>query len=155
MSFMITTDGRAKLIDFGLSCVERGGERPRGAIQWKSPEWLAGDGPTFVSDIYRLGMCIIQAITGLYPWGRMLDTVVRKFVSEEKLPNKQDFFGTREWELVERIYRYDHQLLTRWCMSLVNLLPIITTDNVLILVNAEPTSTIGKQDKYELRQDPK
>ncbi|OWZ07998.1 TKL protein kinase [Phytophthora megakarya] len=107
-NIMVTIDGRVKLIDFGLSCIQSwGGEYPRGAIQWKSPEWLAGDGPTFASDIYGLGMCIIQAITGSYPWGQMLDPVVRKLVSEGNLPKKRDFFRPREWELVERMCHND------------------------------------------------
>ncbi|OWZ17663.1 TKL protein kinase [Phytophthora megakarya] len=104
-NIMVTADGRAKLIDFGLSCIQSwGGEKPRGAIQWKAPEWLAGDGPTFESDIYGFGMCIIQAITGSYPWGRMMDTVVSKLVSEGNLPKrKPGCFSDRQWELVERM----------------------------------------------------
>ncbi|RLN37304.1 hypothetical protein BBJ28_00019187 [Nothophytophthora sp. Chile5] len=43
------------------------GEESLGAFRWKAPECLLGAQPTFASDIYSFGMCIIEALTGEFP----------------------------------------------------------------------------------------
>ncbi|POM69356.1 Protein kinase [Phytophthora palmivora] len=36
---------------------------------WKAPECLTGSPPTFASDVYSFGMFIIEALSGMLPWG--------------------------------------------------------------------------------------
>jgi serine/threonine protein kinase len=102
-----------KLCDFGLSSLTsnlkdeltHGEVEALGAIRWKAPECLLGTHPTFASDIYSLGMCIIEAVTGQYPWGNsILDTVVKFKVTEERqLPPRPQNFRDAQWELVTRM----------------------------------------------------
>ncbi|ETO70384.1 TKL protein kinase, partial [Phytophthora nicotianae P1976] len=106
----------AKLADFGLSIVVNHIEAPAndengalGAFRWKAPECLLGARPTFASDIYSLGMCIIEAITGQYPWGNtMPDSVVVRNVAEmQSLPPRPECMNDDEWHLVTRMCRYE------------------------------------------------
>lgn len=98
-NILVSADGSTKLADFGLSSVltqaadsaETVEEQKKraaelGALRWKAPECLRGDVPTFASDIYSFGMCILQAVTGDYPWGEMPDPAVRFHVKKGKLP---------------------------------------------------------------------
>ncbi|KAF4036943.1 Protein kinase domain [Phytophthora infestans] len=68
-NILIGEDGCAKLTDFGLSAVVSDGANsstsPVGALRWKAPECMGTSGKpaTFASDIFSLGMCIIEAIT--------------------------------------------------------------------------------------------
>ncbi|POM78464.1 TKL protein kinase [Phytophthora palmivora] len=39
------------------------------AYRWKTPECLTGSPPTFASDVYSFGMFIIEALSGMLPWG--------------------------------------------------------------------------------------
>ncbi|KAG1712817.1 hypothetical protein DVH05_000552 [Phytophthora capsici] len=112
-----STDGypTAKLADFGLSIVttrstatssDESGDL--GAFRWKAPECLLGARPTFESDIYSLGMCILEAISGEYPWGNTLpDAVVaRNVVEMQQLPARPEGMNDDEWQLVTRMCRY-------------------------------------------------
>ncbi|ETM53924.1 serine/threonine protein kinase, partial [Phytophthora nicotianae] len=107
-NILIGGDDRAKLIDFGLSCLQTcdGGE-PRGAKRWKAPECLIKRvGPTFESDIYGFGMCIIEALTGKVPWAQISDdTSVTNKVKKGMLPKQPDTttFTQVQWEAVKRM----------------------------------------------------
>ncbi|GMF10511.1 unnamed protein product [Phytophthora lilii] len=87
-NILISSDGHAKLTDFGLSTVESSlvdnAFEPEaedssseiksvGAVRWKVPEVLCGEKATFASDVYSFGMCITKAVSGKYPWGMILD----------------------------------------------------------------------------------
>lgn len=107
--------GAAKIADFGLSVL---GTTPKSigvlttqAVRWKAPECLEGNLPTFASDIYAFGMCIIEAVTGDFPWGRNLadQAVTRLVKTEKKIPDRPAVFKDKEWNLVERMCRWDPQ----------------------------------------------
>ncbi|GMF21332.1 unnamed protein product [Phytophthora lilii] len=106
----------AKLADFGLSIVTNGkadsapdDNGALGAFRWKAPECLQGAVPSFASDIYSLGMCIIEAITGQFPWGNTVpdSVVIHNVVIMRSLPPRLDCFSDDEWRLVTRMCRYE------------------------------------------------
>ncbi|KAF4130648.1 Protein tyrosine kinase [Phytophthora infestans] len=99
----------AKLADFGLSIATNQVGAPAndeydtlGAFRWKAPECLLGGRPTFASDIYSLGMCIVEAITGQYPWGDTLpdSVVVRNVIENKSLPSRPECMNDLEWQLL-------------------------------------------------------
>lgn len=109
-NILIIADGRAKLIDFGLSCVRTyDGGAAHGALHWKAPECIQGSGPTFESDIYGLGMCIIQAFSGHCPWGRSPDNAVRVLLRNGGFPKKPVALNQVQWESVRRMCYQDPQ----------------------------------------------
>ncbi|GMF09108.1 unnamed protein product [Phytophthora lilii] len=113
-NILVCSEGKVKLADFGLSFVAKTEKAEMGALgayQWKAPECLLGCRPTFASDIFSFGMCVIEAITGDYPWGTLKDPVVRYQVATEKLlPPRTYNFSDIEWELVRRACCYEPHL---------------------------------------------
>ncbi|RLN76268.1 hypothetical protein BBJ28_00020977 [Nothophytophthora sp. Chile5] len=97
-----------KLADFGLSVYANrepsNSEGALGAFRWKAPECLRGEGPTLASDVFAFGMCVIEAVTGGWPWGKLIpDEAVKSHVLQKKLPMRPKCFMDREWDLVERM----------------------------------------------------
>ncbi|RLN86615.1 hypothetical protein BBJ28_00023292 [Nothophytophthora sp. Chile5] len=116
---ILVSDDIAKLADFGLSIIASreevpasGDEGALGAFRWKAPECLMGARPTFASDIYSFGMCIIEVLTGKFPWGNSIpDEAVRHNVTQEKLiPGRPEDFSDAEWDLVTRMCSFDPEL---------------------------------------------
>ncbi|RLN73286.1 hypothetical protein BBJ28_00011757 [Nothophytophthora sp. Chile5] len=115
---ILVSDNIAKLADFGLSIVvsrevsASGDEGALGAFRWKAPECLTGSRPTFASDIYSFGMCIIEVLTGKFPWGNSIpDEVVSHNVTQKKLiPARPQEFSDAEWDLVTRMCSFDPEL---------------------------------------------
>ncbi|KAG7384655.1 hypothetical protein PHYPSEUDO_002402 [Phytophthora pseudosyringae] len=109
-NILVGSDHLVKLTDFGLSSVAKklnwtGSAGTVGAIRWKAPERLGGydRGPSFVSDIYSFGMCIIEAVTGTFPWREMVDEdLVVSEVTRGKLPPRPDAFKNEQWDLISR-----------------------------------------------------
>ncbi|RLN70525.1 hypothetical protein BBJ28_00025348, partial [Nothophytophthora sp. Chile5] len=106
----------AKLADFGLSFIadkaaQVDGEGALGAFRWKAPECLLGNPPTFASDIYSFGMCIIEAATGNYPWGTTIpDGTVKINVAQKRLlPPHPKNLSSSQWELITRMCAFHPQ----------------------------------------------
>ncbi|KAG6614305.1 TKL protein kinase [Phytophthora cinnamomi] len=110
-NILVGSDYQVKLTDFGLSASAKklkwtGSSGTVGAIRWKAPERLGeyDRGPSFASDIYSFGMCIIETVTGSFPWRETMneDIVVSK-VTKGKLPHRPDVFNDEQWDLVSRM----------------------------------------------------
>ncbi|KAJ8558854.1 hypothetical protein ON010_g8596 [Phytophthora cinnamomi] len=88
-NILIGNDGIAKLSNFGLSGSKKrsigGPARVIGSMRWQAPEVLEGGSPSNMSDVYSLGMCILEAATGNKPWGDRDDGWVR-FCKEQWTP---------------------------------------------------------------------
>ncbi|GMF26951.1 unnamed protein product [Phytophthora fragariaefolia] len=67
-NILIGADGIAKLAKFGQTCLVTASS-PDDLERWQSPEILKGHPPSYESDIYSLGMCILEAVNGRAPWG--------------------------------------------------------------------------------------
>jgi serine/threonine protein kinase/ankyrin repeat protein len=121
---VIGSDLKAKVTDFGLSlAVESEAAAPiSGAWHWVAPECLVGKKaeqkgvkPTFESDVYSLGMCIVEALRvvetvqdgkpsyGCLPWGRLDNPVVKHHVTRGKLPSRPSICTNDRWTLVTRM----------------------------------------------------
>ncbi|KAK1942543.1 Tyrosine-protein kinase Btk29A [Phytophthora citrophthora] len=119
-NILVAADGTAKLTDFGLSTIRRYIDKEQerntnssvvGAQRWKAPECLAGAAPSFESDVYSFGMCILQAISGEFPWGpRMPDAAVRFHVRRGVLPPRpKGFEDDAHWDLIRQMCCFDPQ----------------------------------------------
>ncbi|KAL3664460.1 hypothetical protein V7S43_010780 [Phytophthora oleae] len=119
-NILVAADGTAKLTDFGLSTIRRYVDKEQeqstnssvvGAQRWKAPECLAGAPPSFESDVYSFGMCILQAISGEFPWGpRMPDAAVRFHVRRGVLPPRpKGFEDDAHWDLIRQMCCFDPQ----------------------------------------------
>ena len=76
-NILIDRDGTVKIIDFGSvrvtglaeAAVEPELEPVVGAVQYSAPEWLAGDAPTWRSDLFSLAVVVYEMLTGRLPYG--------------------------------------------------------------------------------------
>ncbi|RLN89673.1 hypothetical protein BBJ28_00024651 [Nothophytophthora sp. Chile5] len=116
---ILVSDNIAKLADFGLSIIASreevpgsGDEGALGAFRWKAPECLMGARPTFASDIYSFGMCIIEVVTGKFPWGNSIpdEAVIHNVTQEKLIPARPEVFSDAEWDLVTRMCSFDPEL---------------------------------------------
>ncbi|GAB9476341.1 Serine/threonine-protein phosphatase 6 regulatory ankyrin repeat subunit, partial [Globisporangium polare] len=114
-NILIGGDERAKVMDFGLSCIPNVSVvsidvKKQGAVQWRSPEYLRGEPSTLASDVYALGMCILEAVTGSPPWGNMMDVAVRfQVLKKGSLPLRPEVLleDDNQWRLVEMMCAKD------------------------------------------------
>lgn len=106
-NIMVGMDGKAKLIDFGLSCLLNEAEiqidvKKMGAVHWKSPEYLAGGRPSFASDVYSFAMCIIEVVSGDIPWGKMIPAAVRfQVLRRNNIPNLPESMSEKQRNLIK------------------------------------------------------
>ncbi|EGZ19954.1 hypothetical protein PHYSODRAFT_462389, partial [Phytophthora sojae] len=124
---LVGSDGQAKLTDFGLSTLGvlvsadenhgedaeillKNGEQVKiGAVRWKAPEALLGEKATYSSDVYSFGMCILEAVSGKYPWGMALLDVVVKYqvVTAQRIPQRPGHCSVEAYELVKRMCQFE------------------------------------------------
>ncbi|GMF40233.1 unnamed protein product [Phytophthora fragariaefolia] len=103
---LVSGEGVAKLTDFGFSFVSSG-SKPTGsggAIRWRAPECLGCNGqiPTFQSDVYSFGMCVVEALTYDVPWGVYLPdaAIMDNLRHHEFIPRPRQITSDAEWGFV-------------------------------------------------------
>ncbi|RLN70624.1 hypothetical protein BBJ28_00024165 [Nothophytophthora sp. Chile5] len=110
----------AKLGDFGFSSIRslsmglsaNSSKVQSEAVRWKPKEMLQEEGneePRFESDIYSLGMCMIEAITQALPFGLTDDTDVMEFIMKGGChPRPDDVeIADETWSLITRLCASD------------------------------------------------
>ncbi|KAJ0405072.1 hypothetical protein ATCC90586_008672 [Pythium insidiosum] len=130
-NFLIGRDGKTKVSDYGLSRSQQhqgpvsalatgsttddqqstGASNGIGAPRWKAPEILSGAAPTPESDVYAFGMCVVEAMTGEFPWG---NTIRDELISDHvmgggHLFSKPRCFSDEQWDLVVGACRFNPQ----------------------------------------------
>lgn len=105
-NILVGAECKAKITDFGMSCILNSAEvsirvKNQGALHWRSPEYLRGERSTLASDIYSFGMCILEAVTGEPPWAKTLDSVARFNVGRGRLPPRPTALSDSQWSLIE------------------------------------------------------
>jgi serine/threonine protein kinase len=126
-NIVIGSDKKAKVTDFGLSSTvsasDESSAQITGAWHWVAPECILGKDarPTFASDVFLLGMCIIEAlrvveslqhesgcgISHPLPWGNLENAVVKGQLSRGNLPTRPCGCSDDEWGLVIRMCCHD------------------------------------------------
>ena len=86
---LVSEDGRAKLMDFGLAIESRQvlDRKIRGTLHYMAPEVLRQDRIDSRADLYALGMTLYETVTGALPgYGRPTIEVIRMHLDEEVRP---------------------------------------------------------------------
>ncbi|KAF1316286.1 hypothetical protein FI667_g15529, partial [Globisporangium splendens] len=111
-NLLVAADGTAKLADFGLSLIIASSTTVKpeklDAPRWRAPEVLKGESISMASDIFAFGMCIIEAVSGEYPWGNaLLDAAVRRNVKNGVPLLRPVGFSDSQWELVTKMSAHE------------------------------------------------
>jgi eukaryotic-like serine/threonine-protein kinase len=90
-NLMITTDGVAKLLDFGVSKVLTEGPRTRtgmlkGKLPYMAPEQIRGEAVDPRADVFSMGTVLWEALTGERLFRRDSDYQIWRAVTEEDIP---------------------------------------------------------------------
>jgi hypothetical protein len=128
-NIVVGADKKARVTDFGLSIDSRllgkTGLQLTGAWQWVAPECLEHGSSRLssASDVYSLGMCIIEALRVVdatistenetehaivpLPWGSLQNAVVKYHVLHGRLPHRPSNCTDEQWTLVTRMCAFD------------------------------------------------
>ncbi|EGZ30238.1 hypothetical protein PHYSODRAFT_474694 [Phytophthora sojae] len=110
---LVSEDLTAKLTDFGMSFVslESRPAATTGAVRRKAPELLSNKAtaPTFASDVYSFGMCVVEAVSGRVPWQVHLpDIAVVYHLTHGELPSRpKEFTSDEQWEFVRKLCAFE------------------------------------------------
>lgn len=79
-------------------------------VRWQAPECLLDhEDPTPASDVYSLGMSIIEAKIGELPWGAHTskNEIAGRVASGAEYPRPPEIGADAEWNLVQAMCRFD------------------------------------------------
>ncbi|KAH7474256.1 Serine/threonine-protein kinase TNNI3K [Phytophthora ramorum] len=143
-NIVIGTDMKAKVTDFGLSSVASDEATPlvSAALHWVAPECFgASTRPTSASDIYSLGMCIVEALRVVeavnsgnttqpcLPWGNQGNFVVKSHATKGRLPAQPKACKDNQWELVKRMCAFNPKDRIKISTVVDELAKLATTNN--------------------------
>lgn len=77
------------------------------AVRWQSLESLQSASNTFASDVFSFGMCILEALSGQVPWGKVSSGVVSVLLGLGRLPKRPEGLQDKHWELIVSMYAKD------------------------------------------------
>lgn len=106
---ILVSKDTAMLTDFGLS-FDQSGSRANtehlGALEWRAPEIVLQNGarPSFEADVYSLGMCIVEAVTGEPPWKGLSNAF---FFEKRETMKRPKNMTDEEWALVEAMIAFE------------------------------------------------
>ncbi|CAE7209710.1 unnamed protein product [Rhizoctonia solani] len=118
---LVSAEGIARISDFDFSVMSEvsdlvftaSSNTRSGSIRWVAPEMLDDEVPkrTTHSDVYALGMTILEVFTGQVPYpDRRLDAGVMRAVTQGILPTRPiqhlqgDEHGNRVWSLLVKCW---------------------------------------------------
>ncbi|CUA78463.1 WD repeat-containing protein 5 homolog [Dictyostelium discoideum] [Rhizoctonia solani] len=121
---LVSSDGIARLSDFDFSIMSgvsslvfsESSNSRTGSLRWAAPELLLAEVPkrTTQSDIYALGMTMLEILTGEVPYSEcQQDYTVIKKVEKGKFPDrplgrlKDDNKGNMMWNILKHCWRPD------------------------------------------------
>ncbi|RLN91982.1 hypothetical protein BBJ28_00022491 [Nothophytophthora sp. Chile5] len=117
-NILIGQNETSMLTDFGLRAAKTTHQNKLNTLRWKAPECLQSgvekSPPTVKSDVYSLGMCIVEAVTHKDPWTsftglRLADVAVKYclLTTKEFLQRPAAFEDDAQWDLVERMCAFE------------------------------------------------
>ncbi|CUA71617.1 Tyrosine-protein kinase SPK-1 [Girardia tigrina] [Rhizoctonia solani] len=113
-NILVSEDHIPKLTDFGTSALSKytlaftrgNGSQPGMSLRWTAPEiFVEGQANTFESDVYALGMTILEAFTGSVPYANLHDRAVMGRLMQKVPPERPegcigDKYGDALWILI-------------------------------------------------------
>ncbi|EEY67387.1 uncharacterized protein PITG_04405 [Phytophthora infestans T30-4] len=77
--------------------------------RWKGPEYNLGKGedPSKPGDVYAFGLCIIEARTGIIPYGTDCEESIKNQLEELECYPRPDGLRDDEWNVVKRFVAHD------------------------------------------------
>ncbi len=90
-NMFVTVDGVCKVLDFGVSKMMKDGPRTRtgvlkGKLPYMSPEQIQAEQLDARSDVFALGVCVWEALTGSSLFDRDSDFLIWKAITEAPIP---------------------------------------------------------------------
>jgi len=91
-NLFVTVDGVCKVLDFGVSKMMTDGPRTKsgvvkGKLPYMAPEQIRGEPVDARTDVFSLGVCLWEALTGERLYDRATDFLIWKAVTEEDAPD--------------------------------------------------------------------